>query len=545
MAARRAILPCVGIVLAAATAHAAEYHVDGAAAGGGDGSAEKPWQSLQQGIDALSAPGDTLVVHAGTYDVVGSLKVSDKHGSETGPITIRAEGEVTLDGNDSASGLWGGLVDVRKSEWIVVKGFRIEDAGFFGVFFESTDHCTAEGNFTNRTNGSGVASWNSKNLTVRGNDVQSCCNKGAMGSGTGCQECISLDHVDGFLIEGNLVHDSQQQGLANWGGGEGIDVKNGSSNGVVRDNEVRNVVQLGIYVDAWEADISNVEIYGNRVHGNANGIILTSEQTGGLTNIRVHDNLSYDNGFDGIGISSYAPANPTFKDIQIFNNTVVHNGYPENKPYFLPSDQRNATWGRGIAVAEPDIEGLVIRDNISFANGADQLTVDSGVPSPTLEHNLVGPTLNGGISGQNGIETADVGFADLAGRDLSLFAGSPAIDAGLGGPNLGLTDFWGNVRLAGSAVDIGAFEFGSKPPTGSGGAAGSGGSGASAGSGGVPTTGGAGGSAGSNATPSGSDDGGCGCRATRSPADDLSLLGLGLLAIWWRRRRTGTAGISS
>ena len=216
------------------------------------------------------------------------------------------------------------------------------------------------------------------------------------GQGPRVSRALFLDHVQGFVIEGNKVHDAQQSGKARWGGGEGIDVKNGTSNGIVRNNEVWNLVQVGLYVDAWRADISNVEIYGNRVHHCANGIALNSEQTGNLSNIRVHDNLSYANGFNGIAVWRFKE-HPTSKDIQIYNNTVVGNGVAGSKPYFLPAAQK-VDRGIGIAVERsrvpirnPNIIGLVIRDNLSYGNVSGQLELAEDVLNPVVEHNLIGP----------------------------------------------------------------------------------------------------------------------------------------------------------
>jgi hypothetical protein len=110
-------------------------------------------------------------------------------------------------------------------------------------------------------------------------------------------------------------------------------VKNGSSNGIVRHNEIWNLPQVGLYVDAWRADIHNLEIYGNRVHHCANGIALNSEQTGNLFDIRVHDNLSYANGETGLAVWRFK--NTTLADVQLYNNTVVGKG---NELLSSPSD---------------------------------------------------------------------------------------------------------------------------------------------------------------------------------------------------------------
>ncbi len=452
------------IMLPAGQSRAAVYQVSMKGSDSNDG-VTAPWKNPQRGIDALKA-GDTLSVLEGEYPLNAAVIVSGKKGTQAAPIVIQARGSVVLRDGAEKTDPWQGMIDVRNSSWITIRGFALEQSGFFGVYMDGADHITVEKCRTNESIASGVAAWNSSNIVIRECDIRAACNSGAMARGRGCQEHISLDHVQGFLIEGNKVHDAQQSGKARWGGGEGIDVKNGTSNGIVRNNEVWNLVQVGLYVDAWRADISSVEIYGNRVHHCANGIALNSEQTGNLSNIRVHDNLSYANGFNGIAVWRFKDT--TSKDIQIYNNTVVGNGVASSKPYFLPAAQK-VDRGIGIAVERsrvpirnPNITGLVIRDNISYGNVSGQLELADDILTPVVEHNLIGPNLGSGTAGSNSVR-GDPLFVDLGVQDFRLKAGSPAIDAGMGGQNPGRADAWGNARVAGKAVDIGAFEYGSKP----------------------------------------------------------------------------------
>ena len=544
---RAAVLASSGVLLSG-LAWSAEYHVAVAGDDTAAGTQAMPWGTVQRGVDALVA-GDSLVVHEGTYVIEGKISVSAKAGTQTQPIVIRAEGEVTLRDARTELADWAGLFDVRQSSWVTVRGFRLEQPRFFGIFFQDCDHVTAEGNFTNESRASGVASWGSTHVTIRNNDVKSACHDGnpvpsKWGTDMGCQECISLDTTVGFLVEGNVVHDAQQQGKAHWGGGEGIDVKNGSSNGVVTQNEVFNIVQLGIYVDAWENDITDVEISRNHVHHNANGIVITSEQTGNVDGVRVHDNLVHDVGFVGISVSHYDVAANVIAHVHVFNNTVAHVGFPENKPYFLPDEQKNVTWGDGIAVGQPDVVSVVIRDNVVWdIGGGEPIALVSGLTGHTVEGNLTGDPL----------------FVDEGARDLRLGPGSPAIDTGTGTRGSEDLDFWGNVRVAGARVDVGAFEYGSVP--GGAGAAGSGGLGGTGGggtggadSGGVGGTGGSGGATGGTAGeggaagtgaapgPSGAekadDSDGCACLvagrpSTRSLGWVGLIFGLGLVC---RRR---------
>jgi hypothetical protein len=449
---RALVMSAVLVLLSGRALSGATYQVSLNGSDSNNGIA-KPWKSLQKGVDALK-PGDTLKVLAGEYAIDAAIAVKGKKATQEAPILIQAQGKVVLRDGKEKINTWQGILDIRDSTWITVRGFTLEQSGFFGVYMNAADHITVEGCATNESIASGVAAWVSSNITIRDNDIKAACNQGESIRGTSCQEHISLDHVQGFLVEGNKVHDSPQSGKAHWGGGEGIDVKNGTSNGIVRNNEVWNLVELGLYVDAWRADITNVEVYGNRVHHCANGIAVNSEQTGNLSNLRIHDNLSYANGRSGIALWFFR--NTTVTGIQFYNNTVVGNGLAVNQPYFLAAAEK-ADKGIGIDIRNPHTTGLVIRDNISYNNVSAQLAVAPEIPGPVIAHNMIGPALGTGISGDHAL-TGDPMFVDLAGWDLRLKPGSPAIDAGLGGPNLGVTDAWGNPRVIGNSVDVGAFE---------------------------------------------------------------------------------------
>jgi MYXO-CTERM domain-containing protein len=277
------------------------------------------------------------------------------------------------------------------------------------------------------------------------------------------------------------------------------------------------------------------------VHHCANGIIITSEQTGNVDGVKVHDNLVHDIGFNGVSVSHYEVAPNVIDNVHVFNNTVARIGYPENKPYFLPPEQKNATWGDGIAVGKPDVKSVVIRDNLLWdIGGGEPLAIAAG---------LVGHTVEGNV-------TTDPLFVDYASRDLRVGTGSPAIDQGTGTRIPTDLDYYGNLRVAGSKVDVGAFEYGSVPAAGgAAGAAGSSGAGGATGQGGAAGSSpggsagapGAGGEAGSapggaagSAAPAatGGDDGGCGCAAPGSGAGSgYWLLGLAGCALAARSRR--------
>jgi len=103
------------------------------------------------------------------------------------------------------------------------------------------------------------------------------------------QEILSIQyHVDTFEVKNNYVHDG---GRPNWGG-EGIDLKNGASNGLVHHNTVSNVQSTGIYIDAYSLSQRNIQVYNNRLINTGNNGIGVSSESGGINDgVRIYNNI--------------------------------------------------------------------------------------------------------------------------------------------------------------------------------------------------------------------------------------------------------------
>ncbi|GIO14945.1 hypothetical protein J19TS2_45000 [Cohnella xylanilytica] len=169
----------------------------------------------------------------------------------------------------------------------------------------------------------------------------------------------------------------------------------------------------GALIYSWGTDMGNSEIAYNLIHDSRG-----TDMSAGLyfdnfaNNAVVHHNVIYNN---DVGIQLNTPGNYRL----IYNNTVANNdltsvGYWGNAPY------------------SQELYGTRVYNNIF--TGSVSLTSDAS-------------------SGFNILSGTGAGFANAAGGNYRLTAGSTAINAGAVIP--GITD-----NYAGSAPDAGAYEFG-------------------------------------------------------------------------------------
>jgi parallel beta-helix repeat protein len=394
-----------------------------------------PWRTIQKAAHTLVA-GDTVYIKAGTYPE----RVEPQHsGTADNHIVYAAYPghTVTIDGTSVVVPQWSGLFDITEKQYIRVSGLRIRNAGpnveVAGILVDGSSHIIVEHNHVYNTSSSGIGVWDSYDVIIDNNEVERACYNGS-------NESISVGGTDTFEVRHNHVHHSRK---------EGICPKDGSSNGRVFANDVHHTEAVGIYIDAWDKHTHDIEVYNNVVHDvAANGFSVASEQGGLLENVRIYNNIAYNNKWVGLHLFECCAAQHPVRNVQIVNNTFYRNGWEQ--------------WGGGILLENPQAEDVVIRNNISSQNLSFQIAVDARVSgeSHAVDHNLIDGYRGGEEEGEtfgDAYVEGDPLFVDAAGADFHLREDSPAIDRGspVAAP---ATDFDGQSRPHGAAYDIGADE---------------------------------------------------------------------------------------
>jgi parallel beta-helix repeat protein len=363
------------------------YYVDTNGNDNANGSAESPFRTIGQALNADLNPGDEIVVRAGTYNE--SLNI-DQGGSAAGDITIRAEepGTALI---RPPSGSWNAIS--VNANYVTIQGFDIANAAGDGIEANSVHHITVADNIVHDNGESGIQFNYSEFIIVEGNETYGNASSGWFSG-------ISI------YQNRNVSGDTTTPGYRT----------------IIRDNITHdNVTQSGAHTDG-------------------NGIIIDdfqSTQTDGYPNYTyptlVENNIAYGNGGKGIQV--------TWSDyVTVSNNTAYHNNVDLQNDGTWRGEISNAqssnnTFINNIAVADPSInsnntaidnnsyggysnDNVVWEDNVLYNGTAGQMSAstDGGNAAPSAaDGNLIG---------------VDPGFVNPENGDFSISAGSVAFDLG-------------------------------------------------------------------------------------------------------------------
>jgi MYXO-CTERM domain-containing protein len=467
-----------------------------------------PGDDVEAAINALE-PGDELIVHGGTYTLDESRFGIEVVGTEAMPIVIRAaDGETPhFDRPNGSQNIW----DIDNAEYVTIRGLefsggsaglRVSGARFFTV---EDCHLHDTGDVALRFNDGG-ARYEAVRLV--GNHIH---HTNATGEGMylGCND-DGCQFFDG-LIANNYIHHTNQATIEQ---GDGIEIKEGSYNNVIRDNVIHDtnypcILTYSVSGNGGPNIIERNALWNCGDHG------IQSAQDATIRN-----NIILSAGSDGIALQPHQGGSPS--NHVIVNNTIID------------AD------GTGISVRSPS-GSVVIANNAIYTDGSTAISGGGGMVM-----------VMGNVGTGDGVAEGDIATDFVMGH----FDGGPPIDvfpadgSALVGAGVAMylpaDDFNGTARAG--AADVGAYAYaaGGNPgwaiaegfrdsaPVIPGDDAGAGDrdggaivpgrdSGVRAGDGGT-------------SPPGSTDDGGCGCEATGGSGAGAALLA-GLVMVLARRRR--------
>lgn len=420
------------------------YYVATNGSDSASGSQSNPWKTIQKAANVAKA-GDTVYVRGGVYN---ERVVVSRSGTAGNYITFSSyPGEratIDVNGVNMTAEIEGGFT-MSEVSYVQVIGFRVVNSkstgkGGYGIVCYMSDHCIIKDNYTYNTYHSGIIVRSSAHVTVDGNEVELANNDGS-------QEMITIARSEFVTVTNNHVH----HGGPGVNGGEGIDVKNGSHDILVKGNRVHHVPRAGIYVDAYDEHTYNITIDGNIVHENERtGIAIEAENSGSLLEtVYIVNNIVFRNTRTGIILGDWGFGD--LKGIFIVNNTVAENGLGNGHG--------------GIGLWNTRAQNVKVRNNILSGNGNFTIEVQGTPLSQTTITNNLFDGFKSGDHEERGTAyvMGDAGFVNASASDFSLLASSSAIDAGIAA-NAPDHDVVGTARPSSAAHDIGAFEFSGDVP---------------------------------------------------------------------------------
>lgn len=276
-----------------------------------------PQEEFEQRANGLQ-PGDTLILHGGTYSQNGRRAVSVQ-GTETQPIVIRAtQGEVPLLTRPADNIDRHNNIEFVDCAYLTIRGLHFR-GGSSGVRFIRGHHITFEACSISET-GNNALTMNSgdcDSFIIRGNHIH---HTGLSDAGPTEGEGMYIGCHSGScrttntLIEGNHIHHLRGTSV---GGNDGIEIKFGSYGNTVRNNIIHDTTigrqYPGIFVYGGGPEINIVE--GNVIWNAGEGIQVVSDAI-------VRNNTVFNCSVTGITAAPHA-AVAEMHNVRIHHNNIA------------------------------------------------------------------------------------------------------------------------------------------------------------------------------------------------------------------------------
>jgi hypothetical protein len=408
---RRPAMPCVALIACCGIARATVIEI-----GPGD-----DFRSAMQNL----APGDTLVMHGGTYALSSYFEL-DLAGTADAPIEIRAAaGEQPLihyvdDGQN--------IVNIADSSFLTIDGIEFS-GGSRGIRLMNSSDITIRNCHVHDTAANAISANDDGNVYARlafvHNEIDHAGDT-AEGFYLGCNDDACRIHDS--LVANNYIHDLNGPTVTQ---GDGIEIKAGSYANVVRDNVIHDTAYPGITLYHTNGNGAPNVIERNLVWNSGdNGIQVTGDAI-------VRNNIVLGAAAAGIGI--HASQGGVVQNLVIVNNTVLK--------------------ASGDALHVSDVAGAVLVANNALYAASGNAVFANG------SSNLVTMIANVGTGSLSGVSGGFDAGGDIA-SDFSAasYSGAPPQDlvprtghlVGAGdAATLAIDDFNAESRLP--AIDAGAY----------------------------------------------------------------------------------------
>ena len=385
-----------------------------------------PGSSFETAVESLQ-PGDTLVVHAGTYSDSGRISISAR-GTASAPVLIKAaDGEPRPLITRPSGAAVQNTINIEGASYLTIRGLEIAGNGGDGINLSSGPSFITLEDLDIHDVDVGVNFRSSmNNITVRRNQIRRTGIGGGTGEGmyVGCNDATCT--VRDSMLENNWIHDA----LPGTTQGDGIEVKVGSHSNVIRHNVIHNMPYPGIFVYGTGANPVNV-VEGNVLWNCGEGIYAVADAV-------LRNNIVI---ASGTGLSLYSHVQVAqMKNVTAVNNTLYDN-----------SDGLYVRWGSSAS-------NMVLANNAVYSPGKTAVNAGGSFGSGAT---VVANYVQGGSSmALDGTRLVDGGttastFVDAPNKDFWPRAGSLLVDHGITA-NAPTNDFNSTVRAP--PIDVGAYE---------------------------------------------------------------------------------------
>ncbi len=386
-----------------------------------------PGDDLQAAVDALQA-GDHLVLQGGTYRLSSRFSIQ-LTATANAPIVIRAKsGQTPVIEYPSAS---QNTINIESSAYVTLRrlevtggshGIRIRESSFITIeecHIHHTDDVALSANYS----GSSY-----EGLVIRRNHIHDTDHTGeGMYLGCNYNACQMFDS----LIEGNYIHHTDGPTVTQ---GDGIEIKEGSYNNIVRDNVIHNTNYPCILTYSTVGNGGPNIIERNLMWGCGDHAIQSAADA------VIRNNIILGATADGIRNQPHQTGTPS--NLVITHNTVL-----------APSNS---------AIRSNNISGsVVIANNALYAQTGDAIRVSGNTSQLTVVANAGdgGTTGIGGGFDSSGSLAADLTAASYSGQlPQDVYPkDAPRLVSGASMAYLAGDDF--NALDRGRENDIGAYKW--------------------------------------------------------------------------------------